>query len=353
MSTNATPSTVTVETGPKRNWCKEGFKWWCKLLRVLSVLALLFNVSCYIVLIVVGTKKEVDIPVMEKIFLVLAALGFTFLSLVFAVAELELKPFLQKVYVLHFWTARGFGIAWLGVALMKDTAVLATALSVVNANNNKDPNATQKPDESLRSFMEVFGKVIAWVEIAVGFIYVIQSAFCLRRLLDEPDLTQDLQVSLIQPEAKSGSTTTTVTVNAPPAPGGSTSTAVADAMVITNLAIALGLTSDEARRRFSGNNGRQEAEKFARERANQAANAATARAQQSAASFAAPAAASQSSLQPQSSQVAAPLPTNAAASSSQAALPDPFADDDVGGRRKKMDDDDELERQYYATHTKQ
>ena len=230
INDGATVATIGAEPKPG-NACKRGFLWWTRILRVIAILALLFNVACYIVLIVVGTKKEVDLATEDKVFLVLAALGLAILSLVFAAAEIEVKIFLRHMYALHFWPTRGFGIAWLGAALMRDTAVLAAALSVANGKSY---------DESLNDFMKVFGKAVAWIEISVGGIYVLMSLLCLRKLLDDGTAASEAEVFLpgdgeglakgklgaqdvapggvVPPPGTSASTTSTVASNNVPPP---------------------------------------------------------------------------------------------------------------------------------------
>ena len=298
------------------------FIFFLRFLKVFSVLACLFNIVAYILTIKSGIEA-VNLDGLEKTFLFLANTGFIILCIALIISEFEPKVFMQFVMVLHYWAGRGFAMMWMGIQTINGAKQLGATFKANGINGG--------------GTIETVGVVAGWILISVGLLYVIMSVLCLRKCLGEEE--NELGVGLMSGDRTEHHTTkNTTVVNV-------TSDNAADALLVANMAIAMGMSADDCRKRFSGKDGKKAAEKYMKERATQAAS--------HGATAARDYAASQPAVQA-ASKAAAELPTynrDSGVSYSQpptttnASLND---DDDGPRRRTKQEEDEELERLYYA-----
>ena len=164
--------------------------------------------------------------------------------------------------------------------------------------------------------IDVIGQVCGWTLISVGLLYCVMAVLWIRDIAGLGKNESELEVRLI---GSNEATVIAVESSVAHAPAAAAASAE-DLLLLANIALAMGMTVDDARRRFSGKKGQQEAEKFLKSRATEAI----------------------SSVQ---KKVESVVPAAIVQAATTGAIND---DDDT--HKKKGEDDDELTRMYYAQH---
>jgi hypothetical protein len=204
-------------------------KWFVRILKGMAVVSLCLCIAAYCFIIKVAAGSE--LPVIEIIFVIAAYIGFIFFCIMLCIAEFEPIWFIKRVYILHFWAGRGFWLLWLGIQLVSSARTLASAVK-----------AESDGDDGGAGAMKVMGQVVGWIMIVVGITFMLMSLMCIRNCTPETDKDRELEAAL------NGDSS-----------GGSSK----DAILAANLAIALGMSPEEARKKFKGSKGAKEANKFA------------------------------------------------------------------------------------------
>eukprot|EP00672_Neobodo_designis_P026259 CAMPEP_0174832924 /NCGR_PEP_ID=MMETSP1114-20130205/3927_1 /TAXON_ID=312471 /ORGANISM="Neobodo designis, Strain CCAP 1951/1" /LENGTH=309 /DNA_ID=CAMNT_0016066791 /DNA_START=144 /DNA_END=1073 /DNA_ORIENTATION=- len=301
--------------------CRKVLHWFVRFMKGLTIFSLLATVAAYVIIIDYGVKSD-ELSSVDKAFSVLGNTGFIVLAAVLIVAEFEPVWFIKHVVIMHYWAARGFWILWMGIQTISTSKQLAAAIG-------DDPDVD-------KGLLETFGIIVGSVLIACGTIFIIFTALCVKSFAEHPS---DLET---------------------PLSGGDN----AEALLAANMALALGMTPAEARKKFSKDKGAREAQKFAKERAEEMANlkgklaesqkfAADAKkaGARAAADVGNTAAATYGSMNANSGNGRGTTPPPPAARQESAAYSAPSMrddDDDVRKKRGGDDDEDELMRQYYG-----
>ena len=296
------------------------FQYFLRFLKVLSVLTLLLNIAACC-MIMKGTVES-SVSNLEKSFSFLAQAGFIVICILLVLAEFEPKWFVRVLYLFHYWVGRGLGLVWMGVECINSGNQAANAIT--------DTTPSISP-ETLR----VIGAVVGWVLISVGLIYVMMSVLCLRSMLGV-DEGADLDVSLLGNDSgardlesgKSGGSSSSY----------STDERRDDLELIANMALALGMSEKDIRRKFAGKNGAREAQAYygeAKKRIEQLTQLAAAAPQLPAAAAVATAAVQHQKAKYEPPTASAPPPATATA-------PPP-----TDSSPRLADDDEDLERMYY------
>lgn len=122
---------------------------------------------------------------------------------------------------------------------------------------------TFSDDKKSKDAINYTAKVVGWILIAIGFLYILMQLLCLRKLCDVDE--EDMKVTLVRghdgEEGGDGGYTRQQNNTAP-----STASARAENELIVNLATALGMSPSEARKRFGGSSGASAARKLRAER---------------------------------------------------------------------------------------
>lgn len=294
---------MSDETG-----CRLYLLWFVRFMKGLTILSLLATVAAYIIIIKYGVQAD-SLSNVDKAFSVLGNAGFIALSIVLIIAEFEPEWFIRKCMIMHYWAGRGSWILWMGVQCISASKQLYAAVK-----EDKNVNA---------DLLENFGTVVGSIMIGCGTIYIIFTFLCVKSFSEMPELDAPLM-------------------------GGGAADA-SDAILAANLAVALGMTPADAKKRFA-KNGAKEAQKMAKERAEEMATL------QAKLNKAAQAGANTGrALASEASKTyngAAEAASNAAASAGSYAPP-PRAErsaaaDDDNPRAKRADDEDELLKAYYG-----
>ena len=304
--------------------CRRILHWFVRFMKGLTIVSLLATVAAYVIIIDYGVNSE-DLSAVDKAFSVLGNTGFIALAAVLIVAEFEPVWFIKHVVIMHYRAARGFWIVWMGIQTISTSKQLVVAIK-------------NEPDVDT-GLLEVFGIVCGSILISCGVIFICFTALCVKSFAENPN---DLATPL----------------------NGSDN---AEALLAANLALAMGMTPAEARKKFSKDKGAREAQKYAKERAEEMANlkgklaesqkfAADAKkmgARAAADVSATAATTSYGSMNAGNGRGTTPPPpaANPAASSAYSAPAMSNHDDDDDDVRKNRgggDDDDELMRAYYG-----
>ena len=300
------------------------FLYFLRALKVFSVISMLLNITTY-VLVTKAVTESHNIDDLEKTYVTLSMIGYMAFSLILIVAEFDPPVFMQFVMVFHYWAGRGFGMVWLAIQTLAQTKAFAQ---------------TAGSEEGISAgVLEAFGAVAGWIIFSIGVLYIIFSALCLRRCLGEN--SGELEVQLVPKGTGSGADTVTNTVvqhAAVNVPAGSN---MADAMLIANMSVALGMTPAQAKEQFSGKHGGSNARDHAKKNGEAMGKAAAAGAM------------SHVKAQPgmQNALVVGDAVTTHAAAHIQSNNMAEADDVDIrgGGGKGGGNDDDELERAYYAS----
>ena len=306
--------------------------WFVRFLKVLAIVCLVANIAAFILIINAGVKSTNNNG-LDKAFIVLANVGMMMIVLLLILAEFEPVWFIRHVMVLHYWPGRGFWLLWLGIQTVSGAQRMAHEIG-----------------GSSSDALKIVGVVVGWILISVGALYCVLGALCVHRYT-MTDRDKQLEASLLA------------------GPSGDTST---DAVLAANLALGLGMTPDQAKKKFKGSSGAKEASAYAKkqqeelaklkrgldEAQRKAKDAAAVAAVQSAAAVAATkdaaragAAAAASAAADRGSRNATPpaaeyaAPAVAPARSAAYGAEDDGAD---GPRKKKGMTDEDLEAAYYA-----
>lgn len=221
------------------------FQYFLRFLKVLSVLTLLLNIAaCCMIMKGTAESSEKDL---EKAFSFLAQAGFIVICILLVLAEFEPQWFIKVLYLFHYWAGRGLGLTWMGVQCMN--------------SGNQAANAITATDPSISaSTLRTIGQVVGWTLISVGLVYVMMALLCLRSMLGV-DEGADLDVSLL------GNTNDADSDASPPKASSSSSSSKYDAAerqeqaeLLANIALAMGSSEKDLRRKFVGKNGARDAQ---------------------------------------------------------------------------------------------
>jgi hypothetical protein len=289
--------------------CRKYLMWFVRVIKVLTVISLLGTIAAYIIVIDYAVKTE-KLNAVDKAFALLGNTGFIALCIVLIIAEFEPVWFIKHCVIMHFWAARGFWIVWMGIQTI---------------STSKQLSATVKEDSAVDpSLLEVFGTIAGSVMIGCGLIFCGFTLMCIRSFADDPrELSEPLT-------------------------GGSAGNA--DAVLAANLALALGMTPADAKKRFA-KGGAKEAQKYAKERADEVAKLKGSLADAQKNFKAGASQATRQAAETYGSVQAGASTAAQQASSTYSAPPVPGgkqAADDDGPRRGGGDDEDELMRAYYG-----
>jgi hypothetical protein len=296
------------------------FVFFLRFLKVFTIIALLFNVASFIFSIVAGVQAT-NLSDLDKAFIVLGSTGYIFFNIVLILSEFDVPFLMRFVMGFHYWAGRGLGMVWIGVLTINSAKQLAASF------------ANTAGLDGYKNAVEIIGQVAGWVLISIGVLYVIMSLLCLRKIVGDAD--DDLEDGLLK---------------------GDKAAAVAsvrnaeDALVIANMAIALGMPVDDCRSMFAGKAGTKSAEKLVKQRAEQLAKAAGAAAVDRAAYRLEPVTSSVTTAANNVNAAATTVNSTVRAATGPSSTGRSLNDDDDNPRRKGMDDE-ELERAYYASRT--
>jgi len=184
------PQMVAVQIKQKMTK-RQVFIWFLRFLKALVVIALVVDIAAYVLMIVgaiLGDSLDLD----DRVFIILASLGYVLVCLSILIGEFEPEWFISNMKVFHFWGFRGGALAWQGIQTIYSVTQLATSLADV-ANDRVDVT-------------KIIGQVCGYSLIGIGLFYILLSAFCIRDLLkldlpyewrgDEPVLAEH-QASLL------------------------------------------------------------------------------------------------------------------------------------------------------------
>lgn len=280
--------------------CRLYFLWFVRFMKGLTILSLVATVAAYIIIIKYAVNAD-SLTSVDKAFSVLGNSGFIALSILLIIAEFEPEWFIRKVMIMHYWAGRGGWVLWIGVQTISASKQLYAAVK-------DDPNVNA-------DLLENFGTVVGSILIACGSIYCIFTFMCVKGFNEAPS-------ALAEPLVGDNS----------------------DAILAANLAMALGISPADAKKRFAKDKGAKEAQKVAKERADEIAalQKQVGKALQGAASATRAAADSSKTFVASTNQS-----TERSAGYVPVTSPAPSKNDDDDGR-KKGDDEDELMRAYYG-----
>lgn len=209
--------------------------WFVRVLKGLAVLSLLLNMVAYCISIAFGVQLD-ELDNLEKAFLVLSNAGYIFFCILLIIAEFEPLWFIKRAYIFHYWFGRGFCHIWMGVVTISTAKTLAAA--VRHSTDSLSPE-----------FLTTFAQVVGWILISVGALFCIMSVLCIRKITGEDD---DLEEKLLRDsEAELGRASTAMSAT--------------DALLISNMAMCLGMTENDCRKRFTGSKGAAEAKNYAKQ----------------------------------------------------------------------------------------
>lgn len=147
---------------------RQVFIWFLRVLKVLLIIALLVDIAAYVLIIVGGVLGD-SLDLDERIFIVLAALGYLLVCVSLVIAEIGPEWFLNNMRIFHFWGFRGGALAWQGIQTIYSATQLASSLASA-ANTRLDVT-------------KALGTICGYSLIGIGLLYILLSALCLRDLL--------------------------------------------------------------------------------------------------------------------------------------------------------------------------
>lgn len=172
------------------------FIWFLRVLKGLIVIALLFDIAAY-VLIVVGAIMGESLDLDDRVFVILASLGYMMVCVCLLIGEFGPEWFITNMRVFHYWGFRGCALAWQGIQTIYSVKQLAASLA--GAMNDRV------------DITKLLGEICGYILIGIGLLYLFMSAICLRDVLkldlpyewrgDEPIL-EGGQASLLVPMAE-------------------------------------------------------------------------------------------------------------------------------------------------------
>jgi len=223
------------------------FVYFLRFLKVIAVLALLLDVVSYC-LSMKGAVQSKRMSDYSKGFYVLSSIGFCLIAIFQVVGEFEPSWFTARARLMKYWAVRGFLIGWQGIQTISTAEVVGASVTDVNKDD-----------------FQIFADVIGWTLIVIGGLYILMATLCLKKLcgLKNPD---EIHIRIISDERMD---TFGSTIGVKGGGGGSSSTANVspDALlVISNMAIALDVTSSRAWDTFKGTAGTEEARRIRHER---------------------------------------------------------------------------------------
>ena len=292
------------------------FVWFLRIIKVISILALLLAAVSYC--LQMKSAVTSDMNDFDKAFSFLSTMGYVVLCLIMVIAELELEAITKRVPVLKFWIVRGFALCWLGVQTIHSAEQLASAISTTVSEGEADTFTT-------------VSQVCGWTLIGVAILYVFMTLTCMHKIFGLDSLN-DVNATLIV--VRSGVSREDDYTNM--STSKSSSSSKEDAEIISNLCIALNITSREARSRFGGSGGAEEARKMRRD-------------QQSKASAATFDDADNYNSKPNKTGSDAYDPPQVVSTGGSAYTPAAGDDDDEDPKARRRREQDELDAQYYAS----
>jgi len=227
--------------------------------------ALVINILLY-ALSVKSSMESGAFTIYEKIFIVLSALGFVFLAVIQIIAEIGWRCFRNRIVFMKVMAMRGFLLGWQGVQTI-DNSTTDAGKSVTDVNQHDYSTVSD---------------VVGWVLIGCGMAWIVICTCQFKRMVGldtshKPSQMRSdshLDSPAITPKSKSAQQHAAII--SIPAPGG---TGVGGGLspearaVISNMAIALDITSSRAWDMFSGPGGADEGRRLRAERAQQLAMA--------------------------------------------------------------------------------
>ena len=311
------------------------FIYFLRIMKLFTVLSLLLTIvsDC----LTMKSASESSLATLDKAFIVMAQAGYILMCVLLILSEFDPKWFQKQVQLLHFWAPRGVGLIWIGVQTIYSTAAVQHTSAEISANT-----------------VETIGTVVGWILISIGGFYIVMSFLCLKKLVGI-DRADDLEVRLIttggdehhdksnnrsqQRDQKEEDSSKKQPASNRTTSGSSSATANSeDCILAMNLATALGMSVDEARRFFGGKDGAKEAANYAKSNGKKSSSLAYV-----------PPATSNSSVS-NNEPTKEPVPQKSAATYTPKEQAPP---QEVEGKKKKLDDDDELEARYYASMQQQ
>lgn len=225
------------------------FVWFLRIIKVISILALLVAAVSYCLQMKASVTSELN--EFDKAFSCMSSLGYVILCLIMVITELELEIVITRVPVLKFWVVRGLALCWLGVQTIHSAEQLASAIS-----------ATVSKGETEK--FTLASQVCGWTLIGVACLYVLMTITCMHRIfgldsLNDVDATLTIHHHHHEEGSRAAESSSSSTGNKNKS---SSSGTKEDADIISNMAIALNITSREARSRFAGSGGAEEARRM-------------------------------------------------------------------------------------------
>eukprot|EP00758_Cryptobia_borreli_P011357 Tbor_TRINITY_DN5648_c1_g5::TRINITY_DN5648_c1_g5_i1::g.8692::m.8692 len=217
------------------------------ILKVLSILALLMTIGCYGLL----TKEliESNLSNLNKSLGIISSLGYSGMCIIFVIAEVGPKWFLKSMRVFDSWGVRGGCLGWVGIQTMYSMDMLVKSMS------------NTLPEDKQRIF-NILRHVVSWTLIGFGLLYIILCLMCLRRICDI-DRDDETRNHMLVDDIDDDSQYSNV----------GHKRSKEELELISNMAIALNMTSMEARKRFKGKSGTLLAKKISeRKKASQNKN---------------------------------------------------------------------------------
>lgn len=139
-----------------------------RFLKGLVVLSLVADVAAFMLVLVAGVQADQQ-PNMERAFTVLSSVGFIIICCILVVAEFGPEWFVSRLRPFHYWGVRGGCLVWQGIMTISSVQTLSAAVA---GQVNSDQNDA----------MLLLGKICGWFLIAIGLLYVMFSAMCLRSI---------------------------------------------------------------------------------------------------------------------------------------------------------------------------
>lgn len=198
------------------------------LLKFLSITSLSLCVLAIILVLNEGLRTS-NMNDLQKFFVLLSCAGFVIYCCVGIIAEFGFQWFLRQFHFLHFYLGRGCYLLWLGTELLASSSLMATSVGVQHARD-----------------MQQFAAVIGWILLSVGVIYIV-FGFCCFQKSDDADADHASDPIVRNSEQS-------------PVIG------IANTILLANMALALGMTTAETEKKFGGESGSSEAEKYAKKR---------------------------------------------------------------------------------------
>ena len=242
--------TVTADpTAPTRTFGYHLYTGLLRLLKLISCCMLLINIGLYILAIKACVNSN-GFGAYEKSFTVLSGMGFMAMSIMQIIAEIGPRWYLNRVAFMKIMFIRGILMAWQGIQTI----------------DNKGSDAGRSVVDIDHDVFDVLSNVVGWTLIACGMLFMIICTCQIKRIVGIEDGEETNKADERKPLAKNQVQPPAPTPKASPMPSSDALSPEAR-IVISNMAIALGITSSSAWDLFSGPGGAEEARRIRAEKA--------------------------------------------------------------------------------------